>query len=149
MKILFVFFVVVVFGLVPLDLRSQTSAGVSSDGRDFYLGYIQPSYATVANPYVLAYFGSYALVSSYTDNSITVSYFDDATGYEFPAASYVIAARTSVEVPLSTVQMTMSDPGDLPQYRACHIVSDHPVNVQFFSKGVCSGGSYLALATPA
>ncbi|MDP4230872.1 MAG: choice-of-anchor D domain-containing protein, partial [Bacteroidota bacterium] len=47
------------------------------------------------------------------------------------------------------VQMTMSDPGDLPQYRACHIVSDHPVNVQFFSKGVCSGGSYLALATPA
>ena len=129
---------------------AQTTSGVSSDGRDFYLGYIQPNYNTkIISSYTLPLFRSFALISSYVDSRITVSYFDDASGTEMLVRAYFIPARTGFQVPLDVTKMLMDDPGDIPQYRACHITSDHPVNIQYFSCGADAGGSYLALATQA
>src|SRR5258706_11873105 len=60
-------------------LFAQTTQGISSDGRDFYIGYIQPEKLTEkTNNFNSQYTAAYALVSSYTDNVVTVSYFDNA-----------------------------------------------------------------------
>ena len=129
-------------------LLAQTTQGISSDGRDFYIGYAQPEKlvepSTIFNS---AYTAAYALISSYTDNVVTVSYFDDG-GAESTTLTYRVPAKTAIPVKLQTSLMKMDEPGDMPQYRACHISALHPVNVQYFSTGADAGGSYLALATP-
>ncbi|MFI5262896.1 MAG: T9SS type A sorting domain-containing protein [Candidatus Kapaibacterium sp.] len=139
-----------ILGSLVSAVSAQTSSsGINSDGRDFYIGYIQPSYNAILQPYALTFFQSYALVSSYTDCKISVAYFDDATGAESVEKVYPLAARTGIQISLDRTKMKMDEPGDIPQFRACHITSDHPINVQYFSTGPDGSGSYLALATPA
>ena len=143
-------FLLFVFVCSQATAQLQVSPGVSSDGRDFYIGYIKPSYNnTSGTSGILGLYSALVLISSYTESRITVSYFDDITGDEITANSYFIPERSGIQMPLDLTKMTMSEPGDQPQYRACHIISDHPVNVQFFSSGADASGSYLALATQA
>ena len=151
MKILYkLFFVLCAFAFSEASAQIQVSPGVSSDGRDFYIGYIKPSYNNISGfSGALGLYNALVLVSSYTESRITLSYFDDGTGAEITANSYHIPARSGIQVQLDLTKMTMSELGDQPQYRACHITSDHPVNVQFFSSGADASGSYLALATQA
>src|SRR5258708_29091739 len=81
-------------------VKSQTYS-LPGDGKDFFIGFVNPSYNTVANSSVLAFFGAYALVSSYTDNHVTISYFDKQTGVEVMEARYSIPERTGIKLPLN------------------------------------------------
>jgi len=141
--------IAVMYFLSPNFAKAQATSGVSSDGKDFYVGYVLPSYNRVANKSVKTFFGAYALVSSYTDNTVHVSYFDSLTGIETVPQSYKVTARTAIQILLDTNFMRMSERGDTIENAACHITADQPINVQYFSTGACSGGSYLCLATPA
>jgi len=135
--------------IFSISVHAQTtSSGVSSDGRDFYVGFVNPSYNTVASPQVKAFFGAYVLISSFGSSRVTVSYFDRKTGAEFVAGTYFIPQRTGIQVPLDSAHIFL-DTNDFLDYAACHITATSPVNVEFFSVGACAGGSYLALATPA
>lgn len=146
----FNFSLVLVLGLVFGLVRQSEAQGLNSDGRDFYLGLLYPSYNAQgplnANGNLLGFYGVYALVSSYYDkNVVTVSYFDTLTGKEFVVQSYTVMARRAVQIPLNISQMKMTEPGEMPEFRACHITAKKSINVQFFSTGSNSGGSYLAL----
>ncbi|MDP4231509.1 MAG: T9SS type A sorting domain-containing protein [Bacteroidota bacterium] len=134
---------------IAIPLHSQVTSGVNSDGRDFYIGMTLPSYNKVANNRLHPFFGAFILVSSYTGNNIRVSYFDKKTGVETAGQSFHIPERTGISIPLDSAAMSLKDSGDEAEYASCHITADQPINVQFFSTGACSGGSYLALATPA
>ncbi len=139
------------FCLLP-DLISAQQQGVPVDGKDFYLGFVYPSFNN--NPGQQGrdfhgFFGVYALVSSYEDNNIVKFAYFDAGGNEVASVSKVIKAKGAVQVPLDIASMKMSEPGDIPEFKACHITAKKPVNVQYFSTGACSGGSYLAIPTPA
>ena len=148
-RLFLIWLILLCAALFAQPAHSQTASGVSSDGKDFYIGFVNPSYNTVANPVVRAFFGVFALVSSYTNNTIRVTYFDSATGVETKPQIYKIPARTGIQVALDTNRMRMNPNGDRAEYTACHITADQPVNIQYFSYGACAGGSYLSLATPA
>ncbi|HYM20174.1 MAG TPA: IgGFc-binding protein, partial [Candidatus Kapabacteria bacterium] len=128
-----------------------SAQGISSDGRDFYLGFLYPSFnsTNAYSPYgnVLGFFGVYALISSYTDNQVTVSYFNLNTGAEEEIQSYNIMARRTVQVVLDINHMKEDPDGEQIEWRACHITAKKPVTITYFSTGSCSGGTYLALPT--
>ncbi|HET9136868.1 MAG TPA: IgGFc-binding protein, partial [Candidatus Kapabacteria bacterium] len=130
--------------------------GLNADGKDFYLGWLYPSYndqnLNLGTRDPKPFFGVYVLVASYTDNQFTVSYFDDKTGKEVVASSYKIAKRRALIVPVDRTKMRMDGnnfDGEVAQWRAMHITSKKPINVQFFSSGANSGGSYLSLPVSA
>ncbi|MDP4230443.1 MAG: T9SS type A sorting domain-containing protein [Bacteroidota bacterium] len=133
---------------------SRTQAqiqGIPSDGKDFYVGSVLPSYeknqATSGRDFH-GYFGQYVLISSYEgDNQVTISYFD-GSGTEILGQKNIISSRNSVQIALDRTEMRMTEPGDIPEFHACHITAKKPISVQFFSTGANSGGSYLALPTP-
>jgi hypothetical protein len=146
---------VIAFCAFPQLLTAQQ--GLPVDGKDFYIGYVYPSFNKNSSSNgrdTKGFFAVYALISSYDQNQVTVSYFDPVNGnpsdgYETQKSTFSIFAKQAIQVPLSSSMMQMSEPGDIPEYKACHITSKKPVNVQYFSTGACSGGSYLAIPTPA
>ncbi|MEI8134730.1 MAG: choice-of-anchor D domain-containing protein [bacterium] len=125
----------------------QVTQGVSSDGRDFYVGMVLPEVYRESGGTNFTIFKSYILITTAVENSVAVSYFDDATGKEQTSQSYKIAANSGIQVPLNTSSVKMDEPGEIPQFRACHISAKYPVNVEYFSEGADAGGSYLALQT--
>ncbi|HYM20844.1 MAG TPA: hypothetical protein VEW28_07565, partial [Candidatus Kapabacteria bacterium] len=141
-----------VIALSKVSRAQPVSGGLNADGRDFYLGLLYPSYNSQpinlgGTRNVLGFYGVYALVSSYTDNQVVVSYFDYASGNEINKTYYNVAARRAVQIPLDVSHIKMDSLGEEVEWKACHITSKKPVNVQFFSTGANSGGSYLALPT--
>src|SRR5947209_16825120 len=112
--------------------------GVQSDGKDFWVGYMFPSYNKVANPGTEGFYGAYLLISSYTQNRVTVSYFDRVTGVETPGMIFTLSARTGQQIQLSLDHVKMGDTGDRPEYAACHVTAQRAINVEFFSTGACS-----------
>jgi hypothetical protein len=135
----FVFFVCV------SSLRGQ---GLPSEGRDFYLGYLTPSYNRVVPEHSKKFFGIFAFVAAYQDTKVYVSYFDSTSGKESTPTEYSVQAFHTLEIPLDTNRMRMKDPGDLfAEYRSVHITSEHPISVMYYSQGACAGGEYLALPT--
>lgn len=140
------------FLVSPAEGQSVTS-GINSDGRDFYIGYVYPSFnvnpSSSAGRNVAGFFNVLVLITSYDPNNIVkISYFD-TSGKEVPAVSKLVNAKQAFSVALDQKAMLMTEPGDKPEFKACHITSTKPINVQYFSTGACSGGSYLALPTPA
>jgi hypothetical protein len=140
---LWLLFVLVLF----VENSSVQTYSVPSDGKDFWVGYMSPSYNKVAAPATRGFYGAYLLISSYTNNSVTVSFFNRTTGVETPDGTYYVAARTAVQVPMPLAFVEMGDTGDVPEYAACHVSAKRPINVEFFSTGACSGGSFLPLQT--
>ncbi|HEY6170952.1 MAG TPA: hypothetical protein VIX80_01720, partial [Candidatus Kapabacteria bacterium] len=131
-----------------LAFSSQTNGqGFSTDGKDFYLGFMYPSFNRVIPAFSAGFFRVYAIISSYQDNTAYVSYFND-DGTEGVAQPYKIQARKSVQVPLSVSKLKMTDPGDIfKEYKSLHITSQRPVTVQFFSSGGSSCGMYTSIPT--
>ncbi len=130
--------------------QSSKAQGTPSEGKGYYLGYIHPTYQNVVPGFSAGFFRVYALISSFQDNTVFISYFDPITGIEEAAQPYKMQKRISIQVKLDVSKMKMTDPGDqLKEFRACHITSRKPINVQFFSTGNSSCGSYLALPTNA
>lgn len=124
--------------------------GVSSEGREFYLAYIHPPYNDVAYPATAGYFRVYAYISSLEDNTVSVSYFDQASSLEQASNTYHIKARQTTQVTLDLTKMKTKQWCDgVPRFLSCHITSKKPITVQYFSSGANSGGSYLALPVSA
>lgn len=125
--------------------------GITSDGRDYYLGLVYPSFnAQSLNLYgknVQGFFGVYALISSYDDNVVTVGYFDN-NGNEINKQKYNVMKRRAIQVPLDVAHMKPTTDGQQAEWKSCHITAIRDISVQYFSTGSCSGGSYLALPTP-
>jgi hypothetical protein len=94
------------------------------------------------------FFKTSAMISSYRDTKVDVSYFDPKTGVETARQTFTIPAKNTIQVLLDSLHLRLTEPGDIPEFKSCHITADAPVNVMFFSTGACSGGSYLALPTP-
>ncbi len=116
---------------------------LTNEGREFYLGFLYPSYNKVS---VATKDGTEvsALVTTFYDNVITVSYFDES-GNEKPGAPIILPARTTSEIKLDTKIMRLDQSIETPLYKACKISSKKPVAVEYISSGLNSGGSYLAL----
>ncbi len=149
--VLSLFLVLMSLSLLPDIVAAQ---GLPVDGKDFYIGYVYPSFNKAGNSSsgrnTAGFFAVYALISSYeADNKVTIAYFDPQSGQETTTSTVTVGARNAVQVQLNQIMMKMDEPGDIPQWRACHITAKKPVNVQYFSTGACSGGSYLAIPTPA
>lgn len=126
--------------------RLALAQGISSEGKDFYLGYIYPTFNDVVPPQTGGYFRVYAYVSSSQDNIVSVSYFDPISKQEQYPWTYTVKARQTTQIPLDRIRMKMKNPGDTAgEFKSCHLTARKPINVQFFSSGANSGGSYLAL----
>lgn len=124
-----------------------SAQGTPSEGKDYYLGFLYPSFNRVIPAFSSGFFRVYAIISSFQDNTAYVSYFDES-GVEQAATPYKIPKRKAVQVVLQTSMMKMTDPGDLlKEYKAVHITAKKPINVQFFSTGGSSCGMYLCLPT--
>src|SRR5690242_17755174 len=105
--------------LLLLSVRAFSQAlSVPSDGKDFWIGYMYPSYNKVANPTVEGFYGAYLLISAYTDAIVHVNYFDRTTGVEIPSGQYSMPERTGIQVPISLEYVKMQDTGDIPEYNA-------------------------------
>jgi hypothetical protein len=126
-------------------VASVYGQGTPSEGKDYYLGLIYPSYNTVVPATAAGFFRVFALVSSFQDNTAYVSYFQD-NGVEEAAQPYKIQARKTVQIPLMISKLRASS-DQTKEYKALHITAKKPINVQFFTTGGCSGGMYLALPT--
>lgn len=114
----------------------------ASDGNDFYLGLLYPSYNTVSSQ--ASNYTVVALVSSLEDNTISVSYFDPVSGVEEAPMTYKVAALNSVSIPLNIQKMKISQ-SEVSEYRSVHIRGKKKISVQYFSTGASSGGAYLGL----
>ena len=129
-------------------MPSNSSAqGTPSEGKDYYLGFLYPSFNRVVPAFSAGYFRIYALISSFQDNTAYVSYFNE-DGTEQAAQPYKIQARKAIQVQLSPALLRMTDPGDqIKEFKSLHITAKKPINVQFFSTGASSCGMYLCLPT--
>lgn len=136
-----------VFGLFLVFSSNIKAQGFSTDGKDFYVGFLYPSFNRVIPAFSASFFRVYVIISSYQDNTAYVSYFNE-DGTEAAAQPYKIQARRSVQIPVSFYKLKMTDPGDLiKEYKSLHITSKRPVTVQFFSSGGSSCGMYTSIPT--
>lgn len=122
----------------------QIKGGITNEGREFYLGMLYPSYYSIASSSASNSFNLSASISSYYDNKVLISYFDQS-GRETAAQTYSILAGKSLQVVLDYASMQMDTASDGAAFKSCHIISKYPVTVFYKSVGVCAGGSYLAL----
>lgn len=114
--------------------------GFRSEGREFYLGYLHPRVGS----FYENYFKVYAIVSSYEENEITVSYFSGG-GVEQDFRKYLITGGGIAQIQLDRLRMQTDTIGDKAEYKSCHITAKRPVSIQYYSTGPNSCGSYLAL----
>src|SRR5688500_8747392 len=105
-----IFLVLVLFGSGVL----AQDRGFRSEGREFYLGMLWP---TFINPWTahtpLPHF-QYAVISSYDDNVVTVSFFEKGTNKEV-TSTFTIPAGTSKDVLLDKSLMRPDSLGDKPE----------------------------------
>jgi len=136
-------FIVLGLQLSVKTSAGQSSSGLDSHGRDFFIGSI-PSSNTCSN----FTRGMWALVTSQFNATVTVSYFDDA-GVEQPGTTYSIPKNSSKRIKLTEQTLKLRDPkGEgSNEFRACHIKANAPVSVQYYSSGPMAGGMYTALPT--
>ena len=147
------FFLPLVVLCFLLSMANAQQQGIPSDGKDFYIGYIFPSFninpPSSAGRNVAGFFNVLVLITSYEPNNIVkLSYFD-AGGKEVTSVSKLLGAKQAFIQTLDKSAMLMTYPGDKAEFKACHITAKKPVNVQYFSTGANSGGRYLALPTNA
>ena len=127
-------------------LRAQTPLhGISSNGRDFYVGIMPP--ISLSSDYMAQ--NAFILVGSMQDNNtIAISYFDNQ-GKEFTAGTKVIMKGRAWQFKIVQSNMYPSTPGERAQYKAAHITSKYPVSVQVYEEGSASGEMYTAIPTSA
>ena len=119
---------------------------LTNAGREFYLGLLYPTYNYIAPSSLFRQYIVYALLTTYYDNVIYVSYYD-ASGTELTPKKYIMSSRSRLQITLDAQGMRLDSNVETPAYKACHIVSKYPISVQYLSHGANAGGSYLALPT--
>ncbi|HET9135535.1 MAG TPA: IgGFc-binding protein, partial [Candidatus Kapabacteria bacterium] len=139
---------IVLFILLLLPALSLAQ-NLNADGKDYYIGWLYPSYNAqkLAIPEVLNFLDVSVLISSYDDNSVTISYFNRTTGKEEVSQTLQVAKRRSIQVHIDTSIMRMTGEGEVAEWKSMHITAKKPIKVEFFSSGSNSGGSYLPIAT--
>ncbi|MBS1902495.1 MAG: hypothetical protein JSS75_02170 [Bacteroidetes bacterium] len=128
---------------ILLPVVSIAQRGIRNDGREFYLGLLTPGNVTQV-PNGANQFNAFAEVYAVSGATVRFSYFDEL-GNEEILKVVKVAARQSTQVQLDVRKMRMRDTGEVPEYKACHVVSDAPISLQFLSAGPSDDGSYLAL----
>lgn len=116
---------------------------ITNAGREFFLGMIWPTYMNIANSSLVSKYATYALITTYYENTVYVSYYDQSG--ELTPKKYTMLPHTLLQVPLEYAKMRLDSNPETPAYKAVHITSKNPVSVQYQSRGANSGGSYLAL----
>ncbi|HEY6172008.1 MAG TPA: IgGFc-binding protein, partial [Candidatus Kapabacteria bacterium] len=121
--------------------------GISTDGKDFYVGFVNPSFNRVVQANSANFFRVYLIVGSYQDNTVSISYFTDE-GTEDTVVKYKVQKRKSIQIQLDLTRIRMTDPGDLiKEYRSVHVTAESPISVQFFSSGADGCGMYTSIPT--
>jgi hypothetical protein len=137
----------VTFGIHPNAIAQST--GISSDGRDYYIGYMPAGGEAMSSDGGVQLRTAYIMIGSFTnDNTVTVSYFG-SDGSEIGGSSHTIQKGRCWQVQVPTGMMTPTMPGEMPEYKAAHIRSKYPVTVQFYMDGSNSGGLYMGIPTSA
>src|SRR5438105_2978287 len=114
MKIVGIFLLNLV-AFFSLSSELTFAQGISSDGKDFYLGFVYPSYnknPKISNDQVggPSGFNVFVKITSYSDNNLVkVSYFDTITHSETTSGQYSLNAHQSIQVPLNWVNLQMSE----------------------------------------
>ncbi|HET9136672.1 MAG TPA: IgGFc-binding protein, partial [Candidatus Kapabacteria bacterium] len=124
-----------------------SQAGISSDGREYYIGMMQPSFLTTTNPDVSKYvsFQRVALmITSLVQTDVAISYFE-SNGKEDIPTIYHISPSKPKQIPLDVSKINSVRPGETAGYNTCHVVSQAPISIQFNSVGPFSGGAYQPL----
>ncbi len=129
-------------GSITAEFKPHGS--LTNAGREFYLGLIYPTYNYIAPSSLFRQYIAYALITTYYDNVIYVSYYD-ASGTELTPKKYIMNSRSRLQVVLDAQGMRLDSTVETPAYKACHIISKYPIAVQYLSRGANAGGSYLAL----
>ncbi|HWF43301.1 MAG TPA: choice-of-anchor D domain-containing protein [Candidatus Kapabacteria bacterium] len=143
-----IFAITGLFFLTSGSSHAQGARGIDSYGRDFYLGYM-PAGGEVGNPINGTGSNAYILICSLTnDNTVTVSYFG-SDGKEIGGTTHIVQQDRCLQMQIPSGMMTPAMPGETPQYKAAHIVSNYPVTVQFYMEGSNSGGLYMGIPTSA
>jgi hypothetical protein len=139
---LLVLTLVSLFGVTPDSARAQN--GIPSEGREFWIGYIRGT----DRVYFGAYRGIFALVSSYTDNVISVSYYDD-NGNEIPGQAFPVTKNRSVQIPLDRGRLRGNLTGEEITYKSARLIAKNPASVHFYSEGSFNGALYQVFPTAA
>jgi plastocyanin len=126
----------------------KSHGSITNEGREFYIGMIYPTYNNIVPKSLANRYVTNLLITTYYDNTVYISYFDD-NGKETTPTKKTIAARHVLTYPISSADFPkiLDTTAEVPAFKSCHIVSQYPVTVQYISKGCNSGGSYLALPT--
>lgn len=139
--------IAVIAALLLLFTPTSHAQGISTDGKDFYIGFVNPSFNRVVPPSTANFFRVYLIVGSYQDNTISVSYFTN-DGTEDTVMKYKVQKRKSIQIQLDLTRIRMTDPGDmLKEYRSVHVTAQSPISVQFFSSGADGCGMYTSIPT--
>jgi len=134
--------------------HGQSQKGILSDGRDFYIAQLTPSLSNCSQ--LKPYQSYWALISSFYDCTVKVTYFND-DGTETTGQSFVLHAKNGIQVALDQPHMNPKDAngmpinprGQVPEYSSCHIHATRPISVSYYSTGPNSGSLYMALQTGA
>lgn len=122
--------------MLPLVAQGQGS-GIPSEGREFWLGYVRGTDRT----YFGSFRGIFAHIASYSDNVVSVTYFDE-NGNEVSGPQYTIGKYRSIQIPLDRSRMRGSLLGESIEYRAARLTSKQPIAVSFYSEGSFNGALY-------
>ncbi len=153
-KLFFGFAALVYLSCTLNSVRAQTQKGILSDGSDFYIAELPSSLSNCSQ--VSQYQSYWLLISSFYDCTVTVSYFQ-SDGKEVFTAAQQVKAKRGIQVPLDQTFMNPRDAngipinpsGEVPEYTSCHVHSNRPISVSYYSTGPNSGSLYMALQTGA
>ncbi len=132
---------------------ARAQHGINSEGTDFFVG-LMPGIAPTS-PYSI-HGHQYILISSlFNNNSVHIDYFAPnvtnlSTGsHELGGSTHVLNKGMSLQFMIDTASMAPSYPGEVAEYKACHIHSTYPVSVQVYTDGSNNGSLYQAIPTAA
>ncbi|HEY6172486.1 MAG TPA: T9SS type A sorting domain-containing protein [Candidatus Kapabacteria bacterium] len=136
------FFILSFFSMLSYG---QSGRGFRSEGKEFLLGYIHPTFIDSVRFSNILKLNVFAIVSSYKETKIELAYFD-ASGNEIATTPYNISAVDPKQILLSPANMKHKDPtGETAEFVSCLIRAKDPVTVEYVSDGPVSCASYLAL----
>src|SRR5438105_248740 len=113
---------------------AQSHHGISSEGRDFYIGYM-PNLPIPAPPEPITPAKAFILIcSEVADNRYTLNFFDDA-GNEVSGSGKTLMKGRCDQIPIPEAEMRPSRPGSQLEFKAAHITSRYPISVSVYLEG--------------
>jgi hypothetical protein len=140
-------YIIALLLLIPFASSAQ-ERGFYSEGREFFLGHLHPA-SYEGTFFTNSEYVVYAIITALSEARITISYFD-ASGKEVEVTTHTAGSGSQKQIPLSISSLHSNVlNGDVAEYKTCHITSDKPISVVYFSDAMTGWGSYLALPVSA